>query len=234
MRILDPSKTFHAVQHPDPPGVLQPRARKFGFVPSLDKLRPGDLLLVSQIKAPFVSRTIRAVQAKAGFDDLDGEWHHAAVWVGNDLLCEAQGSGVRTRAIYDYCAGTHKLRFRRPPDLSDLDSALLALEAALKIRYGYNRRAIFELWLQANTGWGRVNGDRPKPLSPRATICSQLYADAYGLITRRTLDAQAVLGVTPAHLSASKLLVDIEMQWYAIDPAQTAAGTPTQDADMAQ
>lgn len=191
-------------------------------------------MLVSQVRPPFISRAIQAVQSKAGFDRKDSEWHHAAVWVGNDLLCEAQGGGVRTRSIYDYCAGTHRLRFRRSPLLSDLESALLALEAALKIRYGYNRRAIVQLLLQANTGWGRVTGDKPRPLSPRATICSQLYADAYGLITRRTLDNQAVLGVTPAHLSANKSLEDIDMQWYAIDPDQTAAGRPTLDVDMAQ
>ena len=151
--------------------------RSFGFMPSLDLLRPGDVLLVSALKKPLVSRAIEKVQRKAGFDEWHAQWHHASVYVGNNLVCEAQLWGVRVVSVFKYTAGTHQLRFRRNPALDDLSSCMLALEAALKLKYGYNWRSILQLLVQAKLGWNGGSG-KPRQLSDRATICSQLYADA--------------------------------------------------------
>ena len=184
-------------------------------MPSLDRLRPGDLVLVSALKKPLVSRTIENIQRKAGFDAWHAQWHHAAVYVGNHLVCEAQLWGVRTASIFKYAAGTHRLRFRRDPHLDELGSCKLALEAALKLKYGYSWRSIVQLMAQARFGW-RGGSGRPRQLSDRATICSQLYADAYGIVTASTLDTRAEAGVSPAHLSVNKTLIDIPMEWLAL------------------
>lgn len=213
---LDPGETSRAEPHPDPPSEQLPETvRKFGFVPSLDQLRPGDVLLVSALKKPPVSLAIERIQLKAGFDPLHAQWHHAAVYVGNSQVCEAQLSGVRVTSIFKYAAGSHRLCFRRPFRLSELDSCKLALEAALKLNYGYSWPSVLQLLVQAGNGW-TGNSERPRKVSERATICSQLYADAYGLVSASTLEPRAQLGVSPAHLSLNQELADVPMRWLSL------------------
>lgn len=183
----------------------------------MELLRAGDLLLVSAVKKPWVSQAIVTVQLKAGFTEQNAQWHHAAVYMGNDLVCEAQLGGAKSVSIHKYLAGTHRLRFRRAVGLSDLDSCKLALEASLKLKYRYNFASILQLYFQANNGW-RNSKASPRKLSDRATICSQLFADAYGVVSKNTLDPTAVLGMSPAHLAVNKTLQDIPMQWLAIPP----------------
>jgi hypothetical protein len=224
---LDPCDTSQSIPHPDPPSEqLPPAVRAFGFIPTFEYLRPGDVLLVSAIKPPLISRAIVKIQTRAGFDDAHAQWHHAAVYVGNHMVCEAQLWGVKTSSIFKYAAGKHKLRFRRPSGLDELSSCKLALSASLKLKYGYNWRSIFALLTQANTGWTH-GSNKPRPLGYRATICSQLYADAYGVVTETTLDSRAESGVAPAHLSINRTLHDIPMKWQALKPP--GAPTPTDE-----
>ncbi|WP_041930444.1 hypothetical protein [Methylibium petroleiphilum] len=182
-------------------------------------MRAGDLILVSHVGEPLVSESIRRVQRRAGFDDWHAQWHHAAVYVGYQQVCEAQLTGVRVDSIFKYTAGKYRLRFRRNPKLSELHGCKIALDAALKLNYRYSFLSVLQLLWQARGGW---RGDRPRVLSARATICSQLYADAYGVVANETLDPAANLGITPAHLSVSKLLEDIPMQWMALRGASNA------------
>ncbi|MFG5408118.1 hypothetical protein ABXN37_08350 [Piscinibacter sakaiensis] len=216
---LDPRETSRSFAHPDPPSEQLPMAvRTFGHMPSLDQLRPGDVLLVSALNKSAVSKAIEHVQLTAGFDAWHAQWHHAAVYVGNNLICEAQLWGVRIASVFKYAAGTHLIRFRRDTALDDLGSCKVALEAALKLRYGYDWRSVVQLLTQAKWGW-RGGSGRPRQLSERATLCSQLYADAYGVVTASTLDSRAEAGVTPAHLSVNKTLSDLPMAWLSLDPS---------------
>lgn len=217
---LDPTKTSEAIAHPDPPSEqLPPEVRSFGFIPTFDSLRPGDVLLVSAVKPPLVSRAIASIQKKAGFADIHAQWHHAAVYVGNHMVCEAQLWRVRTASIFKYAAGTHRLRFRRDPQMTELLSCRLALEATLKLNYGYSWRSVVKLLFQARIGWNR-GADKPRTLGDRTTFCSQLYADAYGVVTETTLDSRAESGVSPAHLSVNKTLRDIPMLWLRLRPPE--------------
>ena len=211
---LDPSRVQGAQLHPDPPDELPPSVRAFGFVPTLDRLRAGDLLLVSPLKSNLVAGAIQTVQLLAGFVETHARWHHAAVYVGNDLICEAQVTGVVTESLYKYCTGDCLLRFRRDNGMQALDSCRLALEVALKLKYRYSWASILQLLWQAHAGWG--SRAAPRRLSARATICSQLYADAYGVVTKSTLDSSATVGVTPAHLAANRTLADIPMDWLSV------------------
>lgn len=214
---LDPENTATANPHSDPPGEQLPEAvRKFGFIPDLEVLRPGDVMLVSDLKRPFVSRQIISVQKAAGFDEWHSQWHHAAVYVGNNMICEAQRKGVIAVPIFCYLTGRHLLRFRRDPAVSELMGYKIALEAALKLNYSYSTLAIVKLYFQAKRfGWNGSAG-APRPPSERATICSQLYADAYGLATEKTLDIKANPAVSPAHLSLNKVLEDIPIKWLSL------------------
>lgn len=174
-------------------------------------------MLVSALAPPSVSRAIQQVQRAAGFAQPHAQWHHAAVYVGHGLVCEALITGARANSLWKYCSGTHRLLFRRDERLSDLESCHVALHAALKLKYRYSWGSILQLLLQARTGWG--HGPSPRPLSARATICSQLFADAYGLVSKRTLAPAATAGVAPAHLAAdTALLQDVPMQWLALPP----------------
>ena len=214
---LDPAKTSLAVPHPDPPGEqLPPEVRDFGFIPDLDALRPGDVLLVSDTREPFISRQITAVQRKAGFDDWHSQWHHAAVYVGNNLICEAQRKGVQAVPIFRYLTGKHRLRVRRDPNIDELVGYKLALAAALKLKYRYSLASVVQLYFQAKSwGWNGSSG-APRVVSDRATICSQLFADAYGVATEKTLDIKASPAVSPAHLSTNKTLADVHINWLSL------------------
>ncbi len=211
---LHPKRVAGAQVHSDPPPELLPAVREFGFIPSIEKLRAGDLLLVSEVSPPLISKAIQTIQKQAGFEKKHAMWHHAAVYVGNELLCEAERNGTRIVPIYHYCKGKHALRFRRDNSLNELESCKIALEAALKLKYKYDRSAVLQLYWQSKTGW-KYKKDTPRKINVNATICSQLYADAYGVVTKNTLDS-STLCVSPAHLASNKTLQDIPMTWLSI------------------
>jgi len=200
-------------------------------MPSLELLLPGDLLLVSALEPDFVSRSISRIQVKAGYSDEHSKWTHAAVYLGDATLCEAVGKGVRISRIYDYSAGTHLLCFRRDPKLTEIERYKIALNAALKLKSTYSKSSIMRFWWQSRGGWHQRD-KAPRKLGDTATICSQLYADAHGVATGRTLEPTATAGVAPVHLFGSKQLDTIPMTWLAVPKSeQRPDPVDTQDAD---
>ena len=118
--------------------------------------------------------------------------------------------------IFTYLTGHHLLRVRRDPLVDPLTGYKLALAAALKLNYRYSVYSIIKLYLQARKwGWSGTAGT-PRAFSERATICSQLYADAYGVATESTLDIKANPAVSPAHISANKTLRDVPLTWLSL------------------
>jgi hypothetical protein len=228
---LDPRKAPGSPQHPDPPNELPPDVRAFGYIPSLENLLPGDVLLVCAVKPGWVSKAIQRVQEKAGHTASDSRWHHAAVYLGDATLCEAVGGGVRISSVYDYSDGNHLLCFRRDPKLTEIERYRVALNAALKLKYGYSRRSIVRLYWKSFRGWNKRDS-APRILGERTTICSQLYADALGVVTKRTFDSNATTGVAPVHLFEAKQLDTVPMTWFSVPKSERQPDpVDTQDAD---
>ena len=212
-QILDPDDTSTSGTW-TPPGPIPKSVRSFGRFPDIDSWRPGDLVLVSSSKQPYLSRKIIAFQENGGFAPDDARWHHAAVYVGQRRICEALVTGVTTSLIYKYI-GNHKLRVRRDPQISPSDGYEVALNAMLRMRSSYSFWTILRMMFQSRRGFY----DQPAGMSlasSRATICSKLYADAYSLATMRVLGNAADDVPTPAFLSSTNLLQDVPSSWFAI------------------
>jgi hypothetical protein len=211
-----------------PPGPIPPATRDFGVVPDFAAIQPGDLLLVTALNPGLVSRGIRAIQTRGGYDAGDGQWTHATIYTGNGRLVEATRKGVHPTAMYRYLTGEHLLLFRRSPDLTLEQGYQVAIRALEKCGRPYDNYSAALLGLHAALfGLWQTPPWRP----PRSTcICSMLFADAFSWVTGKTIENRESGEVTPAFLSQTQSLIDVPVTWQRIVPA-TALASPERAAD---
>jgi hypothetical protein len=207
---LDPRDTVTAGVCPRPQRIPE-EIQRFGRLPDINAWKPGDLLLVSALNPSRIQGAIERVQRQGGYHAEDARWQHAAVYIGDYGICEATRVGVKAAMIFPYI-GDHLIRVRRDPALSSDDSWRVVVQALVRLNYSYSFSSILQLLWQARGGY-RAPRNSPRVFSQRVTICSQLYADAYGNVTRKTLDNDVSLPVTPASLSCTPLLQDVQSQW---------------------
>ena len=99
-RILDPSDATSAVNAVSF-SILPHSARRFGFLPDISKLLPGDVVLSRATQSPQTLNPIAVSQTAAGFSPEHAQWTHAAVVLLEDMLVEAVlTQGVIQRTIY--------------------------------------------------------------------------------------------------------------------------------------
>jgi hypothetical protein len=199
-----------------PPGPVPKQLRSFGRVPNIDQWLPGDLILVSAARPAFSSRGIIQAQEEGGFAPEHARWHHAAVYVGDLRICEATVlRGVVTEFLYRYI-GSHLLRVRRPPGLKPDQHWQIAVNALFRLGQNYSAGTILKMFWRSRRGFWNPSGRLSPPISTQATICSQLYADAYSLTTRQALGNTAGETPSPAFLSSTPQLQDVALGWYSI------------------
>jgi len=199
------------------PGPIPPNVRDFGFIPDLEKLKPGDLLLVSAISPSRISRAVMAFQKMGGYPADHARWHHAAVYLGGGYICEATAiRGVIRTPIYKYCSGKHLLRFRRAPMLQIEQRYEMAIRALTHLKNRYGHATLLKLAWSAILGFWNPNHVRSHP---RTIICSELYAQAYSWVTKRVFENMDSGEMTPAFLSYAKELRDVKVPWLEIFPA---------------
>lgn len=161
---------------------------------------------------------IGKVQEKGGFQSEHARWEHAAVYIGKGQICEANKRGVKCAMLSKYAA-SHWIRVRRDAGLTMDRRYELAIHALTSTTMKYNFLDIIALWKQSRFGFGSVEGGR-KLLGPQyqksATICSQLYADCYVSVTGKILGNLEDGISTPAALSASNTLIDVNLTWQKI------------------
>jgi hypothetical protein len=193
---------------------LSPQARKFGFVPDVGCCKPGDLILSCSVVPGLIEKQIVCTQDKAGFDKDDSRWTHAAVYLYEDFIVEADPKmGVHTRSLYSDVPGSF-LRVRRRPGLTDAERYKIALCAQRMLGMRYDRGAALSLglWARVLAMWNRYWAPRTKP----AIICSQVFYDAQAAITQHLLDGCLAYPLMPAHLSATADLDDVPVQWLTV------------------
>lgn len=219
-----PKQLIHDPRHPEreqpqkcwsPDSPIPPRVRAFGYCLDFSALLPGDLILVSPERPSIIERSIRATQGNGGYPPDDAQWTHAAVYVMDDVICEAGRSGVAITSIYKYI-GNHKVRIRRNPNLTERERWALAVYALSQNNYAYNFFDVLWLFLRSFNGFWTIDSKfKRKP--KRAVYCSELYADAHLKATNAALGNQAFGEATPASLSQDSLLQDVFAGWVAIN-----------------
>lgn len=195
-----------------PAGELPRSLRDTGRCLDLNDLSPGDLILVSRATPTYWSKRIEAAQLGA-YAPEDARWTHAAIYVGEAMVCEAtfKGRGVHIGELYKY-AGSDLLRARRDLKMTERQRCEVAVNALTRIGGDYDIGVIRYLYRRLAAGLQVVHDKRPR----RDTyICSQLYADSYTFVTGRVLDRRRPI-VTPAALSATTELEDVPVRWRAI------------------
>ncbi len=198
------------------PHTLHKNVREFGFYPDIGALRPGDLILVRNLKGNLSHRVIEAVQKNLGYHERDYQWHHAAVYLGIEgSICEADLDGVRYGSMDRYSTGNHFIRVRRPLGLSDDQRWQIALKSLIELNKGYSFGHLWELLKLSRYKIGRIPATRLKP-PESAKICSQLYADAFAKVTLELLSSRDNGEITPACLSRSEKLEDVPINWVRI------------------
>jgi hypothetical protein len=194
--------------------TLPYHTRNFGYVPDVAALRPGDLLLFRNVRPNCISRLIGDAQRRAGFSLSHSRWTHVAVFLYDDLMVEAvPGHGVAPRSLYDYVP-QRVIRVRRRADLGDVERYEVALRALRKLGARYSHFGVVaSAWYFVRGLWNRPDFGGFRHI----VICSEIFHDAYAEATRSLLrDCPVDAPVTPAHLSATPDLEDVEVGWVKV------------------
>jgi hypothetical protein len=193
---------------------LPPKVRGFAFVPDFEKCKAGDLILSSSIRPDLVEYQIVQTQLKAGFTSDDSRWTHAAVYLYEDFILEADPKmGVRSRSLYSDIRDS-RFRVRRRSGLTDEERYRIALCAQRMLGMRYDLGAALSLGVKARVSemWNRYWAPPMKTVA----ICSQVFYDAHTEITRHLLTGCPNNFVMPAHLSATVDLDDVYVPWLRL------------------
>jgi hypothetical protein len=194
---------------------LPSKLREFALFPNIEDWLPGDLVLTAQVKPDWVHAQITEAQLRSGFAAEDARWQHAAVYMGDGFLSEAGTSRVRYASIANYI-GAHLIRVRRDPNLSRDERWRLAIQAVVRLGEPYGFGKVFSIYRNSfSKSWGLALGAQFYK-KRRSVICSQLYADAFSVVTGRLLWPHVNTPITPATLSLTQVLTDVPLHWKDI------------------
>ena len=209
--LLDPDDVGQPTAEQTAHTRLPPRVRKFGYLPDIRLWQPGDLLLFSAVRPDFLQRQIVVAQERVGCDGNDARWHHAAVYVGNYYLCESVPGGVRYRSITEFVPD-YKIRVRRDTSLNIQQAFGVVVHALKRLNTPYSLKSAVWVWILS---WTRIGvADDDSRFRRPATLCSQLYDEAYAEATNRLLAGiERQHRVLPADLSACDDLSDVQSAW---------------------
>lgn len=207
-------------------------AWRHGYLPNVEKWLPGDLILIGATFDHWSVRQTWQAQGvgEAGFPWCHARWYHAAVYVGNYHLVEAEfPAGVVCRSLLHYVKNKHLIRVRRAPNLSEAMRYQIALNAMQLISLKYDWKAVARKRVK---GWfsddplSHASNDQ---LEKYSRFCSQLYADAYNSALIGQPHGALGTSLWPAELSATDLLVDVPFGWIQLDkPQSTQPGSAPQ------
>ncbi|MGV1905049.1 hypothetical protein [Agrobacterium cavarae] len=208
---------------------LTKKQRKLGFLPNINNIRPGDLILTQPSKLAWRAMAIQLGQ-KLQKSDESNKWTHAATYVGEWRVVEATPQEDVSSGTLLSWVPCKKILVRRPKifETESLETARhlgmqIALEAALKqgiATYGTKSfPSVISRLIPKNRN--KVKNNLPPEHMNESLICSTLYAECYTLALgpdirpnkdmRRTQEP-----VSPSLLAGLSSLVDVKVGWARI------------------
>lgn len=210
------------------PSLSQEQLR-FGFLPNLDRLQVGDLLLTQPIARNQVAA--RVSQRAQSNQYVDGaQWTHAAIYVHDWRVIEATPeNNVANGTILAWVPG-RKILVRRPtaligmqPSKARFRGMQIALEAAmLKGEAEYGLKSAIGVYFRLGRFRPLAAYRRPQPdeMSKTSIICSGLYAKCYYVAMEQSLLTvemqRSEEPVTPELLARISTLSDVSVGWSRI------------------
>ena len=184
--------------------------RAYGKALDLKILKPGDLLLFSKVSPSLIDRSIVKAQSQS-FAPQHAKWHPVAVSGGGVEICEATRAGVTACEYWHYMTGKHNIKLRRLKDCDAETRSLVAYYAAANVRTNYGYLNLLGLAKSLNSGnpWSK------RSFYSTGVTCSQLYFEACmraGFLLANLPPEH----VCPAHLSLSKQMEDIPLEWVEV------------------
>jgi hypothetical protein len=209
---IDPAN-MGALVNGTPIAALSRSVIRFGHIPDWRQCLPGDVILFRDAAPGLASRIISYAQG-ASHPERDARWTHAAVYLYDDQIVEAVPyPGVRTRSLYDEVPKRRTLRVRRRPGLTVDQRYVIALRALSMLHSRYSFTAAVGIGWRSLGDGRRVGAMNFGPV----IICSKVVSDAYLEITRHLFQGCSPdRPVTPADLSATADLSDVQVPWFAI------------------
>lgn len=192
------------------------KVREFGKVLDPEILEPGDLLLVCNRSPGWISRQIQKYQAKY-YGPEHAQWHHAAVSGGDLEICQATSKGVLAVQYWEYMDGNWEVKVRRLRNTSQALRNRVAYYAATMARTRYGFFNVLGIRFDDGTKW------QTPFWRSKGVICSQLYFEAcyrIGVVLCRDVRPERV---TPAHLSDSDQMEDIDVKWIDVNARRDRA-----------
>ncbi len=224
---IDAAKVLDTYRIADLPRIT-PQQEQFGFMPNVEALRVGDLLLAKRLQPDTGTRLIRRAQDAHG--TLGSQWSHAAIYAGEWRIFEANPKTNISTGRLDSWIPQTTILVRRPALFSQmpetegkLAGARLALEAAMLQTNGrYGMAAAFGVGVRLVTNYVPGLSSAPPELQNASIICSGLYAKCYAITTRSSLMSAEQIRtdepVTPQLLSRVTSLETIEIGWRRLVP----------------
>jgi hypothetical protein len=211
---LDPTKTPGANTATTVVERIPARVREFGFYPDTGQMQPGDLVLVCPLPPTPNATVIRRIQSSS-HGEFEARWIHAAAFLGDDSLVEIDQGGVGVVDLSKY-VGRHLIHVRRPLDLNGhpvylLTGYRIAVSALKMFRTSYGFLDLIEIGRQAIGVTSNQLSRRSK-----AAICSDYYNDAVARVLGRGAVSAKINPFTPADLSASTNMTDVQVDWLAL------------------
>lgn len=209
---------------------LSPGHVEFGFLPNINNLKPGDLILTSCIEPSSPNKVMRLLQRRQ--TSTTSEWTHAAVYAGGWTVIEAvpfnkSGKGVRIGSLIEYVPN-HRLRFRRPKILinketheAEIMGLKIALQAALRVpnsSYGHVKIAQVGITLLKGI---RYQYDPKNEEDRNNILCSGLYSKCVSIATGQFIQPEAFITedqpITPAMLAGASTMETLNVGWAKLE-----------------
>ncbi|MBC7843791.1 MAG: hypothetical protein H7099_15835 [Gemmatimonadaceae bacterium] len=166
---------------------------------------------------------IRDAQRKLGHAVADAFWTHAALYVGDGEIVEANwdrdldDNPVSRVAVSTYVPHAY-IRRRTMPDLSEKMQQAVADQADLRCGEDYSLLAAIDIYIKAQLRqFSRVAPPFVLRRSARGLVCADIVSTSYDHVLRRPAFANTDDDiVVPATLSATGELEDAEIAWCTI------------------